>query len=215
MTVINNSPLKLHSQRYNDWLSTVLATFFQRQQLQFAFVSGMTFVLLTGVMYCRYGYTFLHETYLYHVTRTDHRHNFSVYFYMLYLMSGDGEAAVYTGSMYSKAIGLLAFLPQMVLLVWYAFWYCYPIPSATAVTRREKGRGLQREGIGGEVDGGGEVGECRGESIELRDVRNVDLAFCLFAQTFTFVVFNKVCTVQVPIYLYTLASPLPHTYHGL
>lgn len=52
----------------------------------------------------RYGDEFLHETYLYHVTRQDHRHNFSLWFYQMYL-----------GLEY-RWIGLLAFIPQLLLV---------------------------------------------------------------------------------------------------
>ncbi|RHY35341.1 hypothetical protein DYB32_000214 [Aphanomyces invadans] len=55
----------------------------------------------------RYGYTFLFEAYLYHLTRTDNRHNFSMYFYDLYLRYGTNSGFV---------MGLLAFLPQFLTL---------------------------------------------------------------------------------------------------
>jgi phosphatidylinositol glycan class M len=46
---------------------------------------------------------YIEEAFLYHVTRRDHRHNFSVYFYQLYLES----------SHHASASSLLPFLPQL------------------------------------------------------------------------------------------------------
>ena len=55
-------------------------------QATFTAVSALTFGVLTGIFWIMYGHEFLHETYLYHiVSRLDPRHNFSIYFYALYI----------------------------------------------------------------------------------------------------------------------------------
>ncbi len=62
---------------------------------------------------------FIHEGYLYHITRRDTRHNFSVWFYMLYLIQD---------SWLSLPVGLLAFIPQALLLIASALWLYRDLP---------------------------------------------------------------------------------------
>ncbi|CDJ49735.1 GPI mannosyltransferase 1, putative [Eimeria brunetti] len=52
----------------------------------------------------RYGFPFVFESYLYHATRSDHRHNMSPYFYLLYL---DSVAPV-------KGLSVALLLPQLL-----------------------------------------------------------------------------------------------------
>jgi phosphatidylinositol glycan class M len=116
-----------------------LLSFVTRERLHFALVSGGAFFVLTGLCYYLYGYQFLYESLLYHLIRKDNRHNFSVYFYHLYLSFERPE---------SFPAGLAAFLPQFLLILLLSVKY-------------------------------------------YRDV-----IFCVFLQTYVFVVFNKVCTAQ-------------------
>ncbi|KAK7114750.1 hypothetical protein V1264_000755 [Littorina saxatilis] len=88
-------------------------------RVKFAVVAGIALALLTVAFYARYGWVFLYETYLYHVVRTDIRHNFSPYFYMLYLTAGDETSFV---------IKFLTFFPQVLLLVAIAMRFHEDLP---------------------------------------------------------------------------------------
>lgn len=87
-----------------------VAAFLTMPRLKLALVSLAAFMALNLTMYASYGSPFLVHTYLYHVTRIDHRHNFSPYNIPLYLASASSEDV-------SRGIRVesVAFLPQMLL----------------------------------------------------------------------------------------------------
>ncbi|KAJ2746184.1 GPI mannosyltransferase 1 [Coemansia sp. BCRC 34301] len=80
----------------------------------FCAVSASVFFLLSMTMYCVYGREFVHETYLYHAARKDHRHNYSMWFLPIYLTFRSSASA---------AMGLLSFLPQAVVVAVLGFVY--------------------------------------------------------------------------------------------
>lgn len=101
-----------------------LKGFFTKDRLVFTFVSAFTFIGLTSLFYFIYGYEFLYEAYLYHFIRKDHRHNNSVYFYLIYQLF-DAQN--------STLIAILTFLPQWLTVItaglffYYDLWICFII----------------------------------------------------------------------------------------
>ncbi|VDM61430.1 unnamed protein product [Angiostrongylus costaricensis] len=92
----------------------------------FAFISVGSFASVVLFFYWIYGEVFLEEFLLYHIKRRDIRHNFSAYFYLLYLI--DEEESI------SKLVGFLAFLPQLFLVVYFSFRYHDDLPFCWFLT---------------------------------------------------------------------------------
>ncbi|KAK3346194.1 PIG-M-domain-containing protein [Lasiosphaeria hispida] len=82
--------------------------FFTPSRIRLAAVSLATFMGLNITMFNIYGAPFLTHTYLHHVTRIDHRHNFSPYNTQLYLASAFPDLS-------ALRIESVAFLPQLIL----------------------------------------------------------------------------------------------------
>eukprot|EP00298_Acanthocystis_sp_HF-20_P000096 c10114_g1_i1.p1 GENE.c10114_g1_i1~~c10114_g1_i1.p1 ORF type:complete len:410 (-),score=63.11 c10114_g1_i1:39-1268(-) len=141
---------KFHQKRWS--LSSLINSLLCRDVLVFGIVSGVFYILLGAIFYYIYGFEYLYESTLYHFVRSDHRHNFSPYFYSLYLQIVQP----------SKLFSLAVFIPQLILTLVLSFKFSRYI------------------------------------------------SFCVFLQTFVFVVFNKVCTVQYFIwYLCFLPLMIP------
>ncbi|KAF5021241.1 hypothetical protein F66182_6731 [Fusarium sp. NRRL 66182] len=97
-----------------------ISNFLTPDRLRFGLLSLVTFMILNLIMFSIYGTPFLVHTYFHHVTRIDHRHNFSPYNVLLYLTSATPADAAP-----SLHIESFAFLPQLLLS-------CVLIPLAVA-----------------------------------------------------------------------------------
>ena len=172
--------------------------------IKFTVASALTFGILGALCYavyvlsprvCRsctkgpansWGYPFLYETYLYHLHRLDHRHNFSPYFYLTYLTYPSLNSSspppspshllnhqfnLQTTITTILSSPLVSFLPQLILSL---------------------GTGLLSLDL---------------KNFRTRQTLKSDIPFIWFIQTSTFVLFNKVCTSQYFLW-YLLFLPL-------
>lgn len=97
-----------------------LQRFITPDRIRLAIVSLATFAVLNIWMYALYGHDFLQHTFLHHVTRIDHRHNFSPYNILLYLTSAQSHTSIQSAAGPStEFLGLkvesVAFVPQLLL----------------------------------------------------------------------------------------------------
>ena len=83
-----------------------------QSRLRLLVVSLFSFGALNGLCYFRYGYPFLHHTYLHHLSRVDHRHNFSPYNTLLHLSSFRASTSPSTQMPLAASV---AFAPQLLL----------------------------------------------------------------------------------------------------
>ncbi|XP_016842446.1 GPI mannosyltransferase 1 [Nasonia vitripennis] len=85
-----------------------------RRQLKLIIPCALALFDMTALCYAFYGKKFIDESLIYHIVRKDVRHNFSVFFYMLYLSANEGPTIVQK---------IFTFLPQVSILVALAFRY--------------------------------------------------------------------------------------------
>lgn len=100
-------------------LGLVLKKLLNKHRILFGMLSGGVFFFLTGIFYYLYGEKFLNEALLYHLTRTDPRHNFSIYFYHIYLHHEHDFTIVER---------LMAFLPQFTVQLVLVLFFAKDLP---------------------------------------------------------------------------------------
>jgi phosphatidylinositol glycan class M len=122
-SISSSGNISEQQRRSQGWFRRLLHDLLHPFGLKFRFFlwSFGTFVLVTLLCYAWCGDAFVHETYLFHVTRVDTRHNFSLYFLQLYLDSSAQIEAAAAGVIASGTdrllLSLSSFLPQVVVLV--------------------------------------------------------------------------------------------------
>lgn len=92
----------------NKGLMSQILDFPTPNRLKLTLAALSAFSILNLAMYSLYGVPFLHNTFLHHLTRIDHRHNFSPYSTLLYLSASGDVKTGFEG---------LAFLPQLFLVL--------------------------------------------------------------------------------------------------
>ncbi|KAK8969677.1 GPI mannosyltransferase 1 [Platanthera guangdongensis] len=102
---------------YNPWFP--LKKIITKDTIKFSLFSGCVFFAWTSLFFYLYGWKFLKEALLYHLTRTDPRHNFSIYFYHIYLHHQQG---------FSTLEKVISFLPQLIVQLTLVLHFAEDLP---------------------------------------------------------------------------------------
>ncbi|OQV08996.1 hypothetical protein CLAIMM_13186 [Cladophialophora immunda] len=89
--------------------------FINRSRILLLLTSISTFTALNLLLYKIYDFPFLQHTFLHHLTRIDHRHNFSPYNTLLYLSSAQSANPTLAHLRSSISFESFAFIPQLLL----------------------------------------------------------------------------------------------------
>lgn len=161
----------------------------------YAGVTVLAAVLWSAAMYAVYGYEFLDHSFVYHVVRLDHRHNFLLYNVALYYKLA--RPFVDSGSRDLAAAAAAAVarhnLPRLARWLQAAAGSRWAAQFAACAVNLERIAFVPQLLLSAVV-------------LPLRLART-DLEACLFVQTFAFVAFNKVMTSQYFIWFLIF---LPH-----
>ncbi|KAM0001564.1 putative GPI mannosyltransferase 1 [Helianthus debilis subsp. tardiflorus] len=118
-TIVDWNSRQHKSNETSNRLWVLFQSIFTRSRILFGLISATMFFFCTGIFFYLYEWEFLHEALLYHLTRTDPRHNFSIYFYHIYL-NYEREFAVLEK--------LISFLPQLIVQIVLVFRFAQDFP---------------------------------------------------------------------------------------
>lgn len=153
----------------------------------------VSLALATTLSYVIYGDSFLDAALLYHLQRADHRHNYAVWWYPLYLTFGrELEEPGHTGGSlagWRRALGLAAMVPPLLCVLLAPFGLFRVRSSSRTVSRETRNSDAKAKPYADEA-----VIAQRLSAVLNAQARRLPL--CLFVTTAVFVHANKVASPQ-------------------